>query len=173
MAPRDDVVIRRAVEGDGATLGQFGAELLRLHHGFDAERFLPPGPHTEEGYGRFLSAERENADTVVFVAERAGEIVGYVFAGMEPRSWKELRDVAGFVHDVFVVERARGSGIGARLVEAAAEWLVAHGAPRVMLWTAEKNVDGQRLFERLGFRRTMIEMTREVPPAGPSDDESV
>jgi hypothetical protein len=30
-----------------------------------------------------------------------------------------------------------------------------------MLWTAERNPTAQRLFERLGFRRTMIEMTRE------------
>jgi len=60
-----------------------------------------------------------------------------------------------------VVESARGTGTGERLVEAAAEWLVTRGVPRVMLWTAEKNVPAQRLFARLGFRRTMIEMTRE------------
>lgn len=155
------VVIRPAAADDAPTLGKLGAEMLRLHHAFDADRFMPPGPHTEEGYGRFLAAERENDDTVVLVAERAGEILGYVFAGVEPRSWKELRDVSGFVHDVLVVEDARGAGIGARLVEAAAEWLVARGMPRVMLWTAAKNVAAQRLFERLGFRRTMIEMTRE------------
>ena len=43
----------------------------------------------------------------------------------------------------------------------AADWLEDHGAPRVMLWSAEANPDAQRLFERLGFRRTMVEMTRE------------
>jgi hypothetical protein len=30
-----------------------------------------------------------------------------------------------------------------------------------MLWTAEQNPVAQQLFARLGFRRTMIEMTRE------------
>jgi GNAT superfamily N-acetyltransferase len=60
-----------------------------------------------------------------------------------------------------VHETARGQGLGTRLVEAAADWLEEHGAPRVMLWTAEKNPTAQRLFERAGFRRTMIEMTRE------------
>lgn len=155
------VVIRHAAAADAPVLGKLGAEMLRLHHAFDPDRFMAPGPHTEEGYGRFLAAERENDDTLVLVAERAGEIVGYVFAGVEPRSWKELRDVAGFVHDVLVVEHARGGGIGARLVEAAAAWLDARGMPRVMLWTAAKNAAAQRLFARLGFRRTMIEMTRE------------
>jgi len=32
--------------------------------------------------------------------------------------------------------------------------------------TAERNATAQRFFERLGFRRTMIEMTREAPTPG-------
>ena len=43
-----------------------------------------------------------------------------------------------------------------------AEWFRSVGAPRVVLWTADKNQGAQRLFTRLGFRRTMIEMTREL-----------
>lgn len=58
-------------------------------------------------------------------------------------------------------QSARGTGIGERLVEAAADWLSARDVPRVMLWTAEKNAPAQRLFERLGFRPTMIKMTWE------------
>ena len=155
------IAIRRATERDAPALGRLGAALMRVDHDFDRERFLAPGKNPEAGYGRFLVSQLPNDDTVVFVAERDGEIVGYVYAAIEPRSWKELRDVAGFVHDVLVVESARGTGTGERLVEAAAEWLVTRGVPRVMLWTAEKNVPAQRLFARLGFRRTMIEMTRE------------
>jgi GNAT superfamily N-acetyltransferase len=48
------------------------------------------------------------------------------------------------------------------LVQRASEWLREHGAPRVLLWTAERNAAAQRLFLRLGFRPTMIEMTREL-----------
>ena len=97
----------------------------------------------------------------IFVAECAGVVIGYVYAGVEPRSWKELREVAGFIHDVVVDPDARRSGVGTRLIEAAAAWLATRGIARVMLWTAEQNQEAQRLFERLGFRRTMIEMTRE------------
>ena len=70
--------------------------------------------------------------------------------------------MAGFIHDVVVDESSRGTGVAASLLEAAIEWLRAQGAPRVILWTAERNVVAQRLFGRLGFRRTMIEMTREL-----------
>src|SRR5258705_7883624 len=154
------LVVRRADRGDLPALRRPGALLIRVHHAFDERRFLAPGPHSEEGYGRFLAAQQGD-DVAVFVAERDGRVVGYVYAGIEPRSWKELRDVAGFIHDVVVDEGVRGLGIGTRLLETAAEWLVARGVPRVMLWTAARNTGAQRLFERLGFRCTMIEMTRE------------
>ena len=101
-------------------------------------------------------------DVAVFVAEQDGEVIGYVYAGLEPRSWKELREACGFIHDVAVVEHGRRAGAATALIDAAAEWLRGRGAPRVVLWTAERNAAAQRLFDRLGFRRTMIEMTREL-----------
>jgi RimJ/RimL family protein N-acetyltransferase len=42
--------------------------------------------------------------------------------------------------------------------------LVALGAPRVVLHTAAKNEAAQRMFAKLGWRPTMVEMTREVEP---------
>jgi ribosomal protein S18 acetylase RimI-like enzyme len=101
-------------------------------------------------------------DVAIFVAEQDGQVVGYVYAGLEPQSWKELREAAGFIHDVIVDAAGRRTGVASSLVEAAAQWLKARGAPRVLLWTASPNEAAQRLFERLGFRRTMIEMTREL-----------
>lgn len=161
-----DIIYRRAEQRDLQELGTLGAQLVRVHHAFDPERFLAPEPGIEQGYAWFLGSELENEDAVIYVAERGAPgqatIVGYVYAGVEPRSWKELREAAGFIHDVVVVDEARDGGVGTRLLELASEWLEARAVPRVMLWTAERNPGAQRLFERLGFRRTMIEMTREV-----------
>ena len=147
-------------------LGRLGGSLVRQHHGFDDQRFLAPSPDVDEGYAWFLGTQLEEADEIVYVAERTsdGVVLGYVYAGLEPMSWKELREAAGFIHDVVVDEAARGRGIATRLCEAAAAWLESRGAPRVMLWTAALNEPAQRLFARLGFRRTMIEMTRERGP---------
>jgi len=157
--------LRRATPSDEAVLGRLGAALMKCHHDFDRQRFLAPGEHPERGYGRFLVSQIESADDIVLVAERDGVVVGYVWAGIEPLSWKELRDRAGFIHDILVVPEARGLGLARQLVEAAANWLEGRGVPRVMLWTAQPNTAAQHLFEGLGFRRTMIEMTRETRPA--------
>jgi ribosomal protein S18 acetylase RimI-like enzyme len=123
---------------------------------------MAPHRNSAEGYAWFLGSQLEEEDAVVFVAERDGVVVGYVYAALEPTSWKELRDAAGFIHDVVVAESNRRHGIASALVRAALDWLRERGAPRVVLWTAERNPAAQSLFNRLGFRRTMIEMTREL-----------
>jgi GNAT superfamily N-acetyltransferase len=158
----EGVVIRPAKKSDLPTLGKLGALLLRTHYAYDSARFMTPPAKSEEGYAWFLGTQLAEPDVVVLVAERNGHVVGYVYAGLEPESWKELRGAAGFIHDVVVDERARRTGVATALIEAANAWLRDHRAPRVMLWTAEQNDGAQRFFGRLGFRRTMIEMTREL-----------
>jgi GNAT superfamily N-acetyltransferase len=135
---------------------------MRLHYGFDPLRFLAPGDQPEQGYAWFLGTLLRESDVVVLVAERDERIVGYVYAGLEPLSWKELRGPAGFIHDVVVEEDARQAGVASALIEGAIEWLKECGAPRVVLWTAEPTTAAQRLFTARGFRKTMIEMTREL-----------
>ena len=158
----DAIAIRRATKTDLPALGKLGALLLRTHYQFDPQRFMAPGDHPEEGYAWFLGTQLREDDVAVFVAERESSIVGYVYAGLEPQSWKELREACGFIHDVVVDESGRRFGVATALMEAAINWLRERGAPRVVLGTAQKNEGAQRLFERLGFRRTMIEMTREL-----------
>jgi len=56
----------------------------------------------------------------------------------------------------------RRQGVASALMAAAIDWLRQQGAPRVVLWSAEANTEAQRLFASLGFRRTMVEMTKEL-----------
>ena len=136
--------------------------LMRTHFAFDRQRFLAPGEGTESGYAWFLGQKLESPDDVVFVAERDGAIAGYVWAALEPLSWKELRGPAGFIHDIAVIDDARRAGIATQLMQTAMDWLRERGAPRVILWTAAPNDAARALFRRLGFRDTMIEMTKEL-----------
>ena len=157
-----EVTIRRATRNDLPALGRLGALLLRTHYEFDPQRFMMPGGDPEAGYAWFLGTQLKSDDVAVFVAEREGEVVGYCYAGIEPQSWKELREECGFIHDVAVSERGRRLGVATALLEAAMAWMRERDMPRVVLWTADRNEGAQRLFAALGFRRTMIEMTREL-----------
>ena len=154
--------IRRATRDDLDVLGRLGAALMRAHYAYDPERFMAPGATPEKGYARFLASQLDQADAAIFVADHAGTVAGYVYAGIEPVSWKELRDECGYVHDLVVDDNHRGHGIGTALMDAALAWMSERGVPRAVLCTAQRNERGQRLFEHLGFRRTMIEMTKEL-----------
>jgi ribosomal protein S18 acetylase RimI-like enzyme len=137
--------------------------LMHVHHDLDRQRFISPGENAEAGYALFLGNELKDEDAVVFVAERESVIVGYVYAAIEPQlEWKDPRDRAAFVHDVVVDEHSRRSGIASELTRAAIELFQERGVPRVMLWTSSTNTAAQAVFASLGFRRTMIEMTREL-----------
>jgi ribosomal protein S18 acetylase RimI-like enzyme len=157
-----NITIRPAGPADLPALGRLGALLMRTHYDFDRDRFLAPGDNAAYGYSQFLSSQLHDAEVVILVAEQNRAVIGYVYAGLEPISWKELRDACGFIHDVAVEEGGRRSGVATALIDAAIAWLREQGAPRVVLWTAEKNDGAQRLFAGLGFRRTMVEMTREL-----------
>ena len=161
-----EVTIRPATKSDQAALGRYGGALMRQHHDLDPQRFILTD-RPEAGYGRFLVSQLDDPESVVLVAERAGEVVGYIYAGLEPMSWRELRAACGFVHDVYVEAGARHQGVGERLVRAAIEWMGSRGQPRVVLWSAAGNEAAQRLFARLGFRRTMVEMTLDLDPPEP------
>ena len=157
------VTIRPANQSDVPTLGRLGALLVKTHYDFDTKRFMAPSAQTEQGYGRFLGSQLAESRVCVMVAELDDVVVGYVYAGLEDTDYMALRGPAGALYDVLVDPAHRGKGIGSQLLDAALAFLKSRGAPRVVLSTASQNAAAQHLFEKAGFRRTMIEMTRELP----------
>jgi GNAT superfamily N-acetyltransferase len=155
-------MIRRAESRDTAQLGELGIALMQAHYAFDDRRFLEPNQADAAGYAHFLRSQLDDDESVVLVAEQRDRIVGYVYAAVEPLSWKDLRDECGYIHDLLVTDAARGRGAGDALLDAAIEWLRERGMPRVVLGTAAQNENARRLFARRGFRPTMIEMTLEL-----------
>ena len=153
--------IRPATKADQEALGRYGAALMRQHHASDPHRFLLT-EKPEIGYGGFLVSQIGERDCLVLVAEESGQVLGYVYASLEGTSWRDLRGPCGFVHDVYVADEARHRGIGRDLVRAAIEWISAGGLRQVVLWSKTRNESAQRLFASLGFRETMIEMTRDL-----------
>lgn len=156
------IAVRPATPADRPALGHLGALLVAHHHAFDPDRFIAPGPETERGYGGFLERELQREGGVVLVAEAAGEVLGYAYGRLEGNDWLALRGPAGVIHDLMVDPARQRAGVGRRLLQEMISRLTALGAPRIVLSTAERNEAAQRLFASVGFRATMIEMTREV-----------
>ena len=159
------LAVRAATPADLSALGRLGALLVQMHHELDRERFIPASPRTEQGYASWLGSQLENPQVIILVAERDGDILGYSYSEIEGPDYMSLRGPAGVLHDIVVDPAHRGRGVGRMLLDAALAALAARGAARVVLSTAERNDAAQRLFARAGFRRTMVEMTRELGDA--------
>jgi ribosomal protein S18 acetylase RimI-like enzyme len=147
-------------------VGRLGAVLVRTHHEFDPARFIAETAQTADGYGAFLDTQLTKPNVIILVAEQDGEVVGYTYAGAEGFDYMSLRGPAGVLYDIVVDPAHRGRGVGRMLLDATLARLEARGVPRIVLSTAEQNEPAQRLFTRAGFRRTMIEMTREADGTG-------
>jgi ribosomal protein S18 acetylase RimI-like enzyme len=158
----EDITIRPATADDVAALGRLGALLVQLHHDLDPQRFIAATSQTADRYGWFLGSQVKKSGVIVLVAVRDGKVVGYTYAGIEGVDYMALRGPAGALYDIVVDPEHRSQGIGRQLLSVTLLALKDRGAPRVVLSTAEGNEAAHHLFENAGFRRTMIEMTREL-----------
>jgi ribosomal protein S18 acetylase RimI-like enzyme len=168
----DTFTVRAMTAADLPAAARLAGKLVRMHYELDPLRFLHL-PNAEAGYERYFAGELKSDRVVLLVAERTSDggasgerIVGYAYGRLEPRSYNELLDVCGKLHDVLVDESARGHRLGEALVTEVVRRLTERGAPRVVLLTAVQNEAAQHLFKKLGFRTTMLEMTREADPGG-------
>jgi ribosomal protein S18 acetylase RimI-like enzyme len=146
---------------DGASA--LAAELVELHHAWDRTRFFTL-PEIARGYRRFFESQLGGAAVLLLVAEREGQLAGYLYGTLEGRDWARLLDPHGAIHDVHVSRAHRRHGVAQALMTTARERFAARGVSQLVLSSATANTEGQALFRKLGFRPTMVEMTLDLEP---------
>ena len=152
------VVVVREVSGDEwETLRDVRLAALREAPYAFASTYGREAPFTEEQWRGRLSTR-----SVTFFG-RAGEAA-------EPAGLAGVlvQDGAAEVVSMWVRPAARGHGVGAALVEAAASWAKARGHDTLYLWVTETNAPARVLYERCGFTPTG---ERQPLPSDPSLSE--
>lgn len=101
---------------------------------------------------QFMTDRISHGESVMLIAEDpGGTAIGFV--QLFPSFSSVLAAPIYLLSDLFVAPAARRRGVGALLLETAAETARAAGAVRLELSTAITNVSAQRLYKALGWKR--------------------
>jgi GNAT superfamily N-acetyltransferase len=140
-APRPNAfVLRPMAAGDYGWVVHRHGVLYAEEYGWD-ETFEALVARIVADYVDHRDPRRENA----WIAEVDGEPAGCVFCVRRDEETAQLR--------LLLVEpRARGLGIGTRLVEETLRFARRAGYKQIMLWTNDVLVDARRIYERAGFQ---------------------
>jgi GNAT superfamily N-acetyltransferase len=100
-------------------------------------------------FRRFIAASE---DGLLLGASHEGRLVGYACLYWHFSSLEAVESV--LMSDLYVVEEARGKGVGRALIEATAEVARERGAAFVEWSTAPDNNTAQRLYDSTGAERS-------------------
>ena len=131
--------LRRAVAGDRGAIETLQAEAFAE---IAALTGVTPLPLLWD-YGEILR------DCDVFLAEDAAGLSGVLIL--------RVRDADLYLESIAVADRARGSGLGGRLLAATDTAAAAAGRSAIRLLTIEKNVDRIALYARKGYALEHVE----------------
>jgi ribosomal protein S18 acetylase RimI-like enzyme len=118
-------------------------------------------PNAEKIMRRFLADFSSSSHSCFFVAERDGEVVGFLSSELregspafEPKTWAAIEDI-------YVASDQRSLGIGHALFEACRKWAKEKGAVGVSLQVAAGNARARKFYEELGFREVSVYEVKE------------
>src|SRR6266852_5311263 len=148
--PPASCVLRPPLPGDlGWVVHRHGAVYAR-EYGYN-EQFEALVAEIVARFVQRHNAKRERC----WVAEQGGEVVGSVFLVERSRTVAQLR--------LLLVEpKARGSGLGTRLLSECVRFARQTGYHRLVLWTQSELRAARRLYEAAGFRIVRKEKTHSL-----------
>jgi diamine N-acetyltransferase len=146
-----DLTIRRAATADAEMLASLGARTFaetfgHLYPPEDLAAFLADA----HGLAR-TQADLADPRRAVWLAETAGEPVGYALAGPCELPHPDVDEACGELKRLYLLKAWQNGGAGARLFEAAEAWLLAQGATSLWIGVWSQNVGAQRFYARRGY----------------------
>jgi len=118
----------------------------------------------ENAFVAWVSSMRPTLDrfSVVTVAENGTEVLGLVAGRIRMLPAYFGSEPVGFIGEVFVLPEARSGGVGEALVRKTIEWFGDREIRRIELQVVSDNPRALRFYERLGWKRELVQLTYQV-----------
>jgi ribosomal protein S18 acetylase RimI-like enzyme len=125
----------------------------------------PEGSTMVEAYLSWMFAHCREWNGRVFVAEVAGQVIGFVciWGRVPPNEPDEDPAEYALVSDLVVSAAHRRRGIGSQLLSAAERFARAQGAPSLRIGLSAGNTAARSLYELVGFQEHRIELAKRLP----------
>ena len=149
----DEFLVRRATPADAAAMSRVATDTFVETFG----HLYPP-----EDLAYFLlnsyspSAQREmleQASTAMWLMEQDGVALGHACAGACGLPHPQVAPGDGELKRLYVLREAHNNGWGAKLFEAALQWLEKDGPRTLWIGVWSENLGAQRFYARHGFGR--------------------
>jgi GNAT superfamily N-acetyltransferase len=158
------LTVRLATAADGAVLTALAARLAT----FPLPAWRQPSDIADADAGAMIAAvAAAAADNQVFVAERAGTVVGCLHL-VVTTDFFGLRH--GHVSVLATTAAAEGTGVARELMRHAEEWTRARGLELLTLNMFARNERARRFYERAGFEPEMVKYSKEVNSQFPTSN---
>lgn len=156
------MLIRPMRETDLEAVGKLWLALAEYHRHLAPEMPIP-APDGIARYTAHLAYRLDDVLCCAFVAEEAGEVVGYV-TGMVldimPDVFVEER--AGMIGDIYVIPEQRGRGTAKALLSATLDWFRLRDVGYYEWYVASANVNGRAFWQKMGGQDVMVRMRAPI-----------
>lgn len=159
-----DVVIRKIQKGDRSDFIRLSMELTqynkRQHDKFysDFDQVLQVRKQRVEE--RFNKLEA-STNLVIFMAFAGDEPLGYIRAFTYDQKLH-----CGCLDEIYIVDEARGRGIGKKLIAAVEEWMAQKGVVRMIVSVYAWNTQTRNFYKEAGFDEYAVSYQKPINGQG-------
>lgn len=155
----EKIKIRRAAEPDISAISKLLYEVQKVHSDARPDLFRAGGKKYDDEELKMILADNGRP---IFVAEKAGNILGYIFCVhqqyMNNNSLTDIKTL--YIDDLCVDETARNEHIGSLLYEYVLDYAAQKGYYNVTLNVWADNVNAMKFYEKLGLKIQKIGMEK-------------
>ena len=149
-------IFRTATLDDLPMLLEFEQGIIEFERPFDPT--LAPDPINYYDLGELVKSN----DVEVMVATIGEEVVGSGYAKIKKSKAYVLPEIHAYLGFMFVKPEHRGKGINQGLTEALIDWAKSRNLKEVRLDVYADNPSAIRAYDKVGFKKNMVEMRRGI-----------
>ncbi|MFH1379371.1 MAG: GNAT family N-acetyltransferase [bacterium] len=143
------MIVRKARLKDIESLLVLYKQLMAMHWDYDVLYRIQPRAVSD--YRKFIKICMKDPQSLILVAEKKGEIAGFITARILDRFSVFKIKKAAYIYDIFIKKTYRGKKVGKNLIDKFRLWAKRKKIKYIKLEVSPKNKKGLKFWESLGF----------------------